>query len=131
MEKTILFVDDEPMILKVLEGLFLNHGFSPRCASSGREALEIVTRETIRVCFVDLKMPLMDGLELCWRLKQRDPGICVYALSAYIDEFSPDQYRKAEFDGCFHKPFKIDALLNAGREAFEKVEEADRQCGKT
>lgn len=127
IEKQILFVDDEKSILDVLATLFRPGGYVPRCSMDGREALEIVKRDHVRVCFVDLRMPIMDGMELCRQIKRIEPSASVYALSAFVDAYTPEQYREAGFDGYFRKPFKIDALLEAARTAFEKMKERDEQ----
>lgn len=129
MGKCILFVDDEPMVLKVLESVFRHHGYAPRCSMNGESALEIIERDHIRVCFVDLKMPGMDGLTLCGLIKKFDPTTCVYALSAFVDTFAADQYRRAGFDGVFNKPFTIDILLTAARDAFEKLDKSNATSG--
>jgi CheY-like chemotaxis protein len=122
MQRQILFVDDEQTILDVLAAVFRSAGYSALCTMDGREALEIVRREHIRVCFVDLRMPAMDGMELCRRIKEIEPSALVHALSAFVDAYRPEQYCQAGFEGCFRKPFKIDALLEAARAAFEKLE---------
>ena len=127
MKKKILFVDDEKSILDVLRALFASEGYEPHCSLDGREALEIVRREHIHVCFVDLRMPVMDGMELCRQIKQIEPSASVYALSAFVDAYTPEQYDEAGFAGCFSKPFKIGALLKAARTAFEKLEARDKQ----
>ena len=123
----ILFVDDEPSILKVLECFARSHGYAPRCATSGEEALQMVIRDQIRVIFTDLRMPAMDGLELCRKIKELDPGACVYAVSGYVSAYTPDQFRDAGFDGYFPKPFKMDLLLEACRIAFDKVAVPEEQ----
>jgi CheY-like chemotaxis protein len=125
MEKRVLFVDDEKSVLAIMENLFGLHGYLPRCTLDPLEALAIVKKEGIRVCFVDLRMPAMDGLELCRRIKQIDPSAHVFALSAYMDAYRPEQYTEAGFSACFHKPFKIDELLGACRRAFAKLGSLD------
>ena len=130
MEKKVLFVDDEELILKVLEKMFSVHGFHPLCTTSGHEALDIVTREDVRVFFLDLRMPEMDGMELCRRIKKLQPASCVYALSAFVDAFTPRQFAEAGFEGRFRKPFKMDMLLDACRQAFDRLERQSQGQGE-
>ena len=125
--KSVLFVDDESSVLSVMENLFRIHGYLPRCTLDPLEALDIVKSEGVRVCFVDLRMPAMDGMELCQRIKQIEPAAQVFALSAFANAYTPEQYREAGLDGTFHKPFKIDELLAACRGAFVKLGQWDRQ----
>jgi CheY-like chemotaxis protein len=68
-------------------------------------------------------------LELCRRIKEIEPSALVYALSAFVDAYRPEQYCQAGFEGCFRKPFKIDALLEAARVSFEKLEKLDPPSG--
>lgn len=117
MAGVILFVDDEEAILKILASLFRGSGFTPRCATSGKDALALLEEEHIHVCFVDLRMPEMDGMELCRRIKGRDPAACVYAVSAFVDHFTAEQFQEAGFAGTFHKPFDIELLLATARDA--------------
>lgn len=131
MEKRILFVDDEPSILKLLDVLAISLGYAPYCTTSGEEALRIMQRDQIRVFCLDLRMPGMDGLELCRVIKQRDPGACVYALSAYVATYRPEILRSRGFDGVFPKPFDVALLKEAFEKAFQNIEQRDAQDPKT
>jgi CheY-like chemotaxis protein len=127
MEKHILFVDDEPSILMLLEMLARSLGYVPRCTTSGKIALQIMQRDHIRVFCLDLRMPEMDGLELCRQIKQRDPGACVYALSAYVASYRPELLRGLGFEEVFPKPFEVTLLEKAFAKAFKKIEQQDSQ----
>ena len=126
MEKKILFVDDEKGILAILDCLFRGKGYSPRCTTSGTEALEILKRDDIKVVYTDLRMPEMDGTELCRRVRQLQPGAQVYALSAFVGSHSPEQFEAMGFAGVFTKPFNVPRLLDSCRAAFEKLEHAGK-----
>ena len=125
MAGKILFVDDEPMILRVLESVFKAAGFMTFSSTSGIEGLKLVSSENIRVCFVDLRMPVMDGMELCRRIKEIKPDAHVFALSAFISGFQESEFRDAGFDCWLLKPFNIDQLLAVGRNAFDQLDKAD------
>ena len=127
MEKKILFVDDEKDILEMLECLFLAEGYLPRCTISGNEGLEILKKENVHVAFVDLRMPEMNGIELCRQIKQQDPSAYVYALSAYVGAITPEQYDEAGFTGYFRKPFDANEIVDAARDAFRKLGESEEQ----
>ena len=72
-EKKILIVDGEGDIRKVFEKAFRRAGYAVRTAASGSEALEILKGDKIQVMFFDLKMPEMDGLELCREVRKDFP----------------------------------------------------------
>jgi len=125
MEKRVLIVDDEPSMLKMLNSLFSSFGYTPYSASSGDEALELLKKHAIRVVWTDLRMPLMDGMTLCRKVKAIDKSAHVYALSAYIGAFTPEQFKEAGFDGYFEKPFELERLIETCNEAFEILDKLE------
>jgi Response regulator containing CheY-like receiver domain and AraC-type DNA-binding domain len=88
MTYNVLLVDDEPMIRFGLrsavnweqEGLRLAGE-----ASNGKTALEAMGRERIDILITDIKMPVMDGIELTREAKRSNPGIKVIFVSSYND----------------------------------------------
>ena len=63
-QKTILAVDDEPNMLRLLEISLKQAGYKPVLARDGKEALQIVKNQTIDLVVSDLHMPSMNGLDL-------------------------------------------------------------------
>lgn len=70
---TILLVDDEPEIIKLMQIYLENEGYRLLMARDGLEALEQISRESIDVMVLDVMMPNMDGVEAC--MKIRKPSI--------------------------------------------------------
>jgi len=126
MERKILIVDDERPILEALRRLFAASGYTVFFTTSGEQALEIMEREHIRVFFVDLRMPVMNGVELCRRIKEQDKTTYVYAVSAYTAALSRNQFHELGFQGWFKKPFKHEKLLEMCHDAFDKIEQEGR-----
>lgn len=88
--RTIMLVDDEPDNLRVLEGSLTRAGYHITAFSSGALALEAAQVEPPDLILLDVRMPEMDGLEVCRRLKQDDalrkiPVIFISALTAAED----------------------------------------------
>ena len=81
----ILCVDDEPIGLKVRKLMLEHAGYSVLTASSGREGLNIFSRECIRAVVLDYAMPEMNGGEVAAEMKRRKPDIPILMLSAYVD----------------------------------------------
>lgn len=79
----ILVVDDEPDALDLFKDLFTKKGYDVTCASSGMEAVETATKGGIDVVLLDIRMPVMDGIETLVKLKQKLPGLPVVMLTAY------------------------------------------------
>jgi len=82
-KRSVLFVDDEEIVLQALERSLKDEAYDKHFAKSGEEALEILQREEVHVIVVDMVMPGMGGLELFKILKKEYPNIVRMALSGY------------------------------------------------
>ena len=122
MDKTLMVVDDDKMILETLDRVLSRGGYEARCARGAEEALKILDAADIKVFLIDLKMPLTDGVSLCKQIKKRKPMACVYAMTGHMTEYHVETCRAAGFDDYFIKPFDVDLILNAAKSGFEKVE---------
>ena len=122
MEKMVLFVDDEQDILSMMECAFEMEGYTPHCTTDGNEALEIIEQENVRVIFTDIRMPAMNGTELCRRIKEQYPEAFVFAVSAFVTDNIPKKRPTQGFDGTFKKPFSLDTLFATCKKAFETLE---------
>lgn len=120
--RKLLCVDDEKPILDLLQVTLTGCGYAVFTSSDGIEAIEIARREGIRVFLLDLRMPKMNGVELCQRLRALDADAAIYALSAYVGSYTPQQLESVGFDGGLAKPFIHVQLEEVCRSAFEKVE---------
>jgi PAS domain S-box-containing protein len=103
----ILVVDDTPENLKLLKEMLTNNGYRVRPASNGRLALKSVSAQSPDLILLDVRMPDMDGYEVCNRLKsdERSRGIPVIFISA-LDSVA-DKVRGFEAGGVdfITKPF--------------------------
>lgn len=119
--KKILIVDDEKNIRDILEEVFSYHGYEPVCAGDAEEALKLLTPD-IQVMFVDLKLPgKMDGMALCQYIRHQNPAACIFAMTGYASLFELADCRAVGFDDYFTKPAKLELLLMAARQGFDKV----------
>lgn len=121
MVKKILIVDDESSIRKILETAFKKAGFSTVTAASGEEALEILENDKMQVMFLDLKLPGIDGIELCRRIKKNNPIACVFAMTGYSSLFDLAECRDAGFEDYFIKPIDLKVFIKTAETAFEKL----------
>ena len=84
MEKrTVLFVDDDEIVLQSLERGLLDESYNKLFVKSCKEALEILQREEVHVIVTDMRMPEMTGLELLRIVKKEYPHIIGMVLSGY------------------------------------------------
>ena len=63
-KRTVLFVDDDEMVLRSLERGLLDESYNKLFVKSCKEALEVIKREEVHVIVADMCMPEMSGLEL-------------------------------------------------------------------
>jgi two-component system, OmpR family, alkaline phosphatase synthesis response regulator PhoP len=105
---TVLVVEDEYASAEMLKYILEMHGFEVRLASNGQEALESLARETPALILSDVMMPLVDGRELCRRVRANPSfrGIPVVLMSAAHQVVKPDC--AAAF---LSKPLDFDLLI--------------------
>lgn len=108
VERTVLVVDDDPVILRLLEVNFEMEGFVVRTAVDGMDGLESAKADPPDVIVSDVMMPRMNGLELVRGLKA-DPataGIPVILLSAKAQASDLRDGMDAGADDYVTKPFE-------------------------
>lgn len=83
--KTILIVDDEPLVLKAVVTILGKSGYNILTAADGSEAIARASgyRETIHVLLSDFEMPGMTGIELATHLSQERPEMRVLLMSGF------------------------------------------------
>ena len=86
-KRRILFVDDEPMVLKGLQRTLrkMRSEWDMVFCSSGKEALDLLDQQAIDVIVSDLKMPEMDGMQLLTEVKTRFPHVVRIILSGHLE----------------------------------------------
>ena len=104
----LLIVDDKPDNRQLLIQLLSPLGFELREASNGREAIEVWETWQPHLIFIDLRMPVMDGLEATKQIRknQNSPATKIIALSAGILEEKRSAALEAGCDDFIHKPFR-------------------------
>jgi len=84
-ELTVLLVDDEVGFTAPMAKRLGKRGFETLVASSGREALDVLARETVDVILLDIMMPGMDGIKTLGEIKRLHPCVEVVMLTAHAD----------------------------------------------
>ena len=104
-------VDDEENIRLVLETLLLKQGYEVRAAATGEAALAAVRKQAPDFVLADVRMPGMEGLQLCRAVLEENPETVVVMMSAYGSvELALDAMRVGAYD-YIAKPFKQDEVL--------------------
>ena len=110
---SILVVDDNRVNLRVAELILKNHGYQPRLTESGQEALDILDQQRFDVVFMDMQMPVMDGLEASRRIREKfgsseRPWIVALTANAMSDH--RDMCMEAGMNDFLPKPVKSEAI---------------------
>jgi CheY-like chemotaxis protein len=109
-----LVVDDVEDNREVLSGLLERAGIEVTMASSGAEALQLIAQQKPDIIFMDVRMPVMDGLTAVRQLRERWPaeGIVCVAITASGLLRQQSFYRDAGFDDFIGKPFLFEKVCD-------------------
>lgn len=110
--QTILVVDDEDPVRAFVREALESEGYSILDTGDPLEARRMVTTCTVHLLLTDVVMPRMNGLELAERVEAASPTTKVLMMSGFM---TPAM--KASGRTILSKPFTLDALLRAVREA--------------
>jgi len=111
--KRVLVVDDEIHIVHVVAIKLRNNGYEVLSADNGAEAFELACKERPDIVVTDYQMPVMTGLELVEKLRQRQEtkDIPVIMLTARSFAIPKEQQEDLRISGCLSKPFSPKELL--------------------
>ena len=116
----ILVVDDEAQIARVLKATLTAQGYSIRTASDGDDAVQAMKTWTPDLVITDLRMPNMDGVELCRYLRAKS-NIPIIVLSVKNEERIKIEALDAGADDYVTKPFSVNELLARVRAALRRI----------
>jgi len=112
--KRILLVDDSPIIHTLLRKALEKHGYEV-CgnAKNGREGVELYKSLKPDLVFMDITMPIMDGLEAVKLIKEYDSQAKIIMLSAMGDDEIVGQAKELGIDIFLKKPFDDYKIISA------------------
>ena len=117
MAKTILVVDDELDILKVVTFRLKKLGHTILTSVDGQEALDLIRKEKPNLVLLDLAIPTINGYELCKRLRKDDAlkDIPIIFLTASQTDRIEAKTKGFTADDYLIKPFEPEELLEKVR----------------
>jgi two-component system KDP operon response regulator KdpE len=121
---TILVVDDEPQILRVMRVSLPARGYQIVTAADGEQALDEIHKEMPDLIILDLAMPGMGGLEACRRIREF-ASVPIIVLSAKGAESDKIAALDMGADDYVTKPFSLDELLARVRAVMRRAVATD------
>jgi len=120
-EKTsILIVDDNVSIHQSMSFILEGKGYAVTTAQDGPEAIEKIKETPFSIVFMDIKMPLMNGVETYRRIKEFRPEIAVVMMTAYaVEDLVAEALEEGAF-GVIYKPVDMEeviAIIEQARDA--------------
>jgi CheY-like chemotaxis protein len=121
--ETILVVDDEPLVRKLVEAALARHGYTVLVADSGLTAIEVFRRHPGKIALVilDLSMPRMSGAEAFPELRRIRPDARIVVSSGYSESETLTLFEGQPVAGFIQKPYtakgvaeKVKACLDSG-----------------
>jgi len=110
-KKTILLVDDDVDLLENTAYLIKNTGLDVVTAKNGQEAVQKYKEIKPDLTFMDIKMPIMDGFDAFFKIKQFDPDAKVVLITAYsLDEKKHLKAKSMSLIDTIDKPYTFDKL---------------------
>lgn len=117
----ILIIDDERSIRRALREILEFEKFEIEEAENGKDGLEKAKNENFDVIFCDIKMPVMDGMEVLNELSKANIDVPVIMISGHGNiETAVDAIKKGAFD-FIEKPLDLNRILVTVRNACDRV----------
>ncbi|CAN2047594.1 Uncharacterized 14.6 kDa protein in sodA1 3'region [Candidatus Magnetomoraceae bacterium gMMP-1] len=113
MKKKILAVDDSSSIRKLVKFSLESRGYVVLAAKDGREALEIIARESYDAVVLDINMPRMDGFEFLEKVRANDKYASIVVIMLTTEGQEEDEKKAMELGAQDYivKPFKPSELI--------------------
>ena len=122
MSQTILVVDDEPQIVRVVRSYLEQAGFRVVTAYNGKDALFTARHEHPDLVVLDLQLPGMDGWEFARRIRTEQPGVGIIMLTARVEEADRIVGLELGADDYVTKPFSPRELLARVRAVLRRMQ---------
>ena len=111
----ILVVDDDANQRMMLATYLDNHGFKSYEASNGKEALDVMSSQTVELVVTDVQMPGMSGLELMKEIRENNPTLPILIITAYGDIKEAVAAVKDGALSYLQKPIDLEELIDTLR----------------
>ena len=119
--KTLLIVEDEHLMVRLLERFFSRHGYNVLVASDGEQAIEVYCRYKLQIdaVLLDVRLPNTMGEAVFRRMKNENPAVQVVMASGFLEPEIKTEMTLAGVKRFVNKPYVLNELLEIFRNLFE------------
>ncbi|MCK5822238.1 MAG: response regulator [Bacteroidales bacterium] len=111
-KKTILIAEDEPINFMLLQKMLERTGFEILWGKNGQEAVDMaVANNSVCLILMDIRMPLIDGIEATKIIHNKKPNIHIVAVTAYTLSNEKEKCKEAGAVGFLSKPVRPTELI--------------------
>lgn len=112
-KRTVLVVEDERLMRRLLERVLSSDDTSVLLAADGQEAIDIYRnhKREISVVLLDLGLPRVSGLDVFNSLKGENPDVRIVVASGYLEPEVKSKMYEAGVEHFIEKPYRLDQLV--------------------
>lgn len=109
----ILFLDDDPLALKMFSKIMELSGHEALTTTDAEEALLLATSHKLDLMFTDFQMPEKDGLDIikALRVQEQTQNLPIFVISSNAEDDLGDRVIEAGGQGFLRKPMRLEALI--------------------
>ena len=109
---TVLLVDDQDDFRQLMTFWLKSKGYSVIAASDGKTAIRLVKEKKPDILFLDLKMPVMGGMETLKKIRKFNKDMPTIVISAYVDDPDAKDIMAYGISGIFYKGKNFEEALS-------------------
>jgi two-component system alkaline phosphatase synthesis response regulator PhoP len=130
MDKEILIIEDEPGIMMSLKDEFESQGYVVHAAENGEKGLDLARKKKPDLIILDIMLPVLDGYEVCKRLRMEGDRIPIIMLTVKDKEVDKVLGLELGADDYVTKPFSFAELTARVKAVFRRTEELIKDLTK-
>ena len=110
---TVLVVEDEEAMVRLLTDVLSKAGYQTLTAMDGQEAIDLYHhhKEEIDIVVLDLGLPKVTGFDVMRKLKEQNPGVSIIITTGYLQPELKPELLQAGVKDCIYKPYSVDDLV--------------------